>query len=366
MDAMRLQKYIAVASLAVCIASAAHARGYRIDQVPGGYALDCAMCHFLDRFTRLTVMGLDTREHLLFREDYPPEVADRIFIGDQGNVDWATLALIDSDGDGYTNGEELGDPAGLFMPDDPQPDFPFTRPDLPDDFPCGSGTIEGPEQCDVDAFGGLRCADFGWPGGRLTCRDDCTIDLRRCNTCGDGVVDPGEICDGPPPVEAVCPDGTVGAPACVDCGVDLSGCRPPAPDAGLDASVADGGGGEDAGDAIAADAGLDDTLNDAASPGDDGPGDIGPGDGGAPGDLGNDRGPGDAASDAMAPEAGATDAATDADAPRDGTAAAPDRAPAVPAPPTADDGGCTPTPAPPPPWLALAALAALLRPRRRR
>ncbi len=124
---------------------AAFARGYRIDQLPGGYEFECYMCHFRQPFTRLTVFGILVRETLLFREDYPDELPENFFVGPEGNVDWATVALLDSDGDGYTNGEELGDPEGLFVQFDLQPDFPFTRPDLPDDFPCGSGTVEGPE-----------------------------------------------------------------------------------------------------------------------------------------------------------------------------------------------------------------------------
>ncbi|MEZ4437023.1 MAG: hypothetical protein R3F65_31900 [bacterium] len=309
---MRLQKHIVIISLAVCLASTAYARGYRVDQVPGGHEFECYMCHFRNPFTRLTVMGRDAREHLLFREDYPPDLPADFYVGEEGNVDWAALALLDSDGDGYTNGEELGDPAGLFMPFDPQPDFPFTRPDRADDFPCGSGTVEGPEQCDGDAFGGLGCADFGWPGGRLGCRDDCTIDLSACNRCGDGLLDPGEACDGAPPVDAVCPDGTVGAPACVDCAVDLSGCRPPdaAGDAGVDGSV-DGGGGEPA-DAMPADIGGDATGADAArldaaldaAPADAAPADAAPADA-----VSAEPAPAEAApTDAAPPDAAPTEA----------------------------------------------------------
>lgn len=232
MGAMRLYQSLLFASLAVCITSTASARGYRIDQVPGGYEFECYMCHYRNPFTRLTVMGHDVTRHLLFRDDYPPDLPIEFYVGDEGNVDWPAVALLDSDGDGYTNGEELGDPAGVFIAFDPQPDFPFTRPDLPHDFPCGSGTVEGPEQCDGDAFGGLECRDFGFPGGRLACRDDCTVDASGCNLCGDGALDAGEVCDGEAPADAVCPEGTAGVPRCVLCAVDLSGCVAPDLDPG--------------------------------------------------------------------------------------------------------------------------------------
>ena len=221
-------------ALALCfigVTDLAWARGYRVDQVPGGLEFDCAVCHDLRQFTRLTVFGLQVRDHLIYPNG-PPEDPNDIPLGEEGDVDWAALAPLDADGDGYTNGEELGDPEGLFRMDDPQPDFPFTRPDLADDFPCGSGTVEGPEACDGEAFAGARCTDFGFPGGALTCRDDCTIDTAGCNQCGDGVLDPDEVCDGALPDDVVCPDGTEGAPRCTACAIDFSGCRAPEPDAG--------------------------------------------------------------------------------------------------------------------------------------
>lgn len=212
-----------------------HARGYRPNQLPGGVEFDCYMCHFREPFVRLTVFGFDVRDTLLFREDYPEELPDGFFVGPEGNVDWATVARLDSDGDGYTNGEELGDPEGLFVQGDEEPIFAFSRPDLPEDIPCGSGTVEGPEQCDGAAFDGATCADYGFAGGVLACRDDCTVDTAGCNRCGDGVIDPDEECDGP--VDAPCPEGLDGRVACVDCRLDRTGCAPP--DAALDMGPAD-------------------------------------------------------------------------------------------------------------------------------
>jgi len=257
------------------LASSAHARGYRIDMVPGGYQFECYMCHFRQPFQRLTVFGRSVGEHLLFRDDYPDELPMNFFVGDEGNPDWATLAQLDADGDGYTNGEELGDPEGLFQQFDPAPVFPITRPDLAEDFPCGSGTVEGPEMCDGDAFDGQTCADLGFVGGVLSCADDCTLDTGACHRCGDaivqveetcdaneldgqtcaglgfvggtlrcsdaclldttdchrcgdGVVQPSEACDGEPPGDVSCADrGLVGDVGCTDCALDYRGCTMP-------------------------------------------------------------------------------------------------------------------------------------------
>lgn len=345
-------------ALALCfigVTDLAWARGYRVDQVPGGLEFDCGLCHDLRQFTRLTVFGLQVRDHLIYPNG-PPEDPDNLPLGEEGDVDWAALAPLDADGDGYTNGEELGDPEGLFRMDDPQPDFPFTRPDLADDFPCGSGTVEGPEACDGEAFAGATCADFGFPGGALSCRDDCTIDTAGCNLCGDGVVDPGEVCDGAPPDDVVCPDGTEGAPRCATCAIDFSGCRAPEPDAGPDMAW----------DAEP-DAGLDmawDVEPDAepvrdAEPETESPRDAAP-DAAPDGPVLRPDARPDPPSDAAA------DRALDGPA-LDGPALddpAPDDAPPA---PLDDDGGChVARPDPPPLLLALLAAVAVLRRRRGR
>ena len=208
--------------------SVAYGRGYRIDMVPGGYTFECYMCHFRQPFQRLTVFGVAVGEQLLFRDDYPAELPENFFVGAEGNPDWAVLSQLDSDGDGYTNGEELGDPEGRFLQFDPQPMFPFSRPDLPEDFPCGSGTVEGPEVCDGDDLDGESCATMGFVDGALACADDCTFDTRACHTCGDGVRQPDEDCDGPDFGGRTCTDlGFIGgALRCTaDCRVDSSDCH---------------------------------------------------------------------------------------------------------------------------------------------
>ncbi|MGK0361131.1 MAG: hypothetical protein ACI9U2_003449 [Bradymonadia bacterium] len=50
---------------------------------------------------------------------------------------WAGVCELDSDGDGFTNGEELGDPLCIWGPGDPRPDFEATRTGDDTDFPMG-------------------------------------------------------------------------------------------------------------------------------------------------------------------------------------------------------------------------------------
>ncbi|MCA9525442.1 MAG: hypothetical protein KC549_03985, partial [Myxococcales bacterium] len=101
----------------------AGATAARVLQVPNGPVYNCALCHLSPR-------GAGPRT--LFGEDVRATLRGTV-------VDWPTLCARDSDGDGYTNGEELGDPTCMWRrggevtgpptnPNDPQ-DFPVIPPD---------------------------------------------------------------------------------------------------------------------------------------------------------------------------------------------------------------------------------------------
>jgi hypothetical protein len=61
---------------------------------------------------------------------------------------------------------------------------------------CGNGVVDPGEQCDGLDLAGQECTDFGYIEGALGCNDDCTVDTSGCSACGDGNVDVGEQCDG--------------------------------------------------------------------------------------------------------------------------------------------------------------------------
>lgn len=86
----------------------------------------------------------------------------------------------DTDGDGYTNGYELGDPDGTW---DANQDFPAQNitynPSDPNSNPCGNGNIEGPEDCEDDSVGASTCLSEGYEAGNLSCKG-CFFDFTAC------------------------------------------------------------------------------------------------------------------------------------------------------------------------------------------
>lgn len=67
---------------------------------------------------------------------------------------------------------------------------------------CGDGIVNGDEECDGSDLGAYSTCqedttDGVFTGGQLQCAADCTYDTSSCVTlCGNGVLDPGEDCDG--------------------------------------------------------------------------------------------------------------------------------------------------------------------------
>lgn len=65
---------------------------------------------------------------------------------------------------------------------------------------CGNGKKEINETCDGADLVGQSCASLGYNGGALGCKANCTFDTGACGprviACGNGKVEPSELCDG--------------------------------------------------------------------------------------------------------------------------------------------------------------------------
>ena len=87
----------------------AEARGFRAAMVPNAEAVGagCNLCHVSGGGTPRNEFGLDV---------------EALVTANGREVFWSPeLAALDSDGDGSTNGEELGDPEGTWTAGDPAP-----------------------------------------------------------------------------------------------------------------------------------------------------------------------------------------------------------------------------------------------------
>ncbi|MBZ0254444.1 CHRD domain-containing protein [bacterium] len=97
----------AIGLFAFCFTLQSEARPERPGLIPNGTVFLCANCH-------LSAGGGGPRTP--FGEDV------LALLSSKGNNFWSPeLAELDSDGDGFTNGEELGDPEGVWEPGDTSP-----------------------------------------------------------------------------------------------------------------------------------------------------------------------------------------------------------------------------------------------------
>ncbi len=127
--------------------SDSHARPWRPGMLPNGSVNSCSNCHF-NRF------GGGPRN--------PFGEAVRALVTPGGmQVFWGpALAALDSDGDGVSNGEELGDPEGQWVEGNPAPGDParVTNPGDPDDRPEPAPTAQF-RRGDFNADGQFNISD---------------------------------------------------------------------------------------------------------------------------------------------------------------------------------------------------------------
>ena len=112
---------------------------------------------------------------------------------------------------------------------------------------CGNGVIDGTDECDGAALGGMDCEDVLGAGGvgTLRCNDDCTLDVSMCSICGDDTVEGAEECDGEVPAGADCASelgaGATGTLSCSSaCVLDVSMCQRCGNDTAEGSEVCDG------------------------------------------------------------------------------------------------------------------------------
>lgn len=115
---------VAVLFLGGLVAEEAAARGKRVSQIPNGAAFSCNSCHTAGGGTPRNAFGLEIETNFLTAA------------GAAGDVLWGPeLAALDSDGDGASNGAELGDPDGTWVAGDTNPEGEAFAPGDPESTP---------------------------------------------------------------------------------------------------------------------------------------------------------------------------------------------------------------------------------------
>ena len=106
------------------VAEEATARGKRVSQIPNGAAFSCNACHMAGGGTPRNAFGLELETNFLTAA------------GAAGDVIWGPeLAALDSDGDGVSNGAELGDPDGTWVVGDANSEGEAFHPGDPESTP---------------------------------------------------------------------------------------------------------------------------------------------------------------------------------------------------------------------------------------
>ena len=110
----KLTKLSLTPSLCVSLLLCSNAFAFpdRVSQVPNNQ-WNCSLCH-------VSPSGGGERTSFGEETKNTPSVA--------GKVDWTTICEVDSDGDSFTNGEELGDPNCSWVFGDPNPAGEITNP----------------------------------------------------------------------------------------------------------------------------------------------------------------------------------------------------------------------------------------------
>ena len=111
--------YIA-ALLVVVTATIIISREFRVSKIPNGSKFQCANCH-------INSAGGGARN------GFGQAVESRVSPNGQENFWSPSFASLDSDGDGFTNGQELGDPSGTWTTGQPGPGI-FSAVSNPGDF----------------------------------------------------------------------------------------------------------------------------------------------------------------------------------------------------------------------------------------
>lgn len=158
---------------AIALPATSLARDFRVHEIPNGGHFQCQNCHEDNTGKSFTSFGSDAKSHLVKDGS---GVSQEHVLWDQA---WCQR---DSDGDGRSNGEELGDPDCNWAAGDANPPGPVTNPgSTGDGTGCGNGAVDTGESCDGLKTHAFSCAELNLGKGLLSCTADCAYDTSKCS-----------------------------------------------------------------------------------------------------------------------------------------------------------------------------------------
>ncbi len=175
---MNAAAHALVLAAVVLPVGSAHARAFRVQDIPNGGTFQCVSCHTDASASSFTNFGSNARAHL--------EVGPAI---QQARVIWADLCPLDSDNDGRTNGEELGDIDCKWSPGTSPASTTVSNPGVQNGsaMQCNNGKLDPYEECDsAELTTWTKCVDVYAGAGQLACREDCSFDYSDCSDPPDG------------------------------------------------------------------------------------------------------------------------------------------------------------------------------------
>ena len=178
----------AVFAAALSTTAAAEARSFRVNDVPNGTFFSCETCHGEPEARTFNDFGSSVGPHL--------EPTGPI---QEAHVIWETLCPRDADGDGKTNGEELGDPECVWRIGMANPGGNVTNPGknpAGSSAECDNGVLDEGEECDGDRLRLDDCLALSFGIGDLACKADCTYDYSDCSKPPPGTVTDDDGGDG--------------------------------------------------------------------------------------------------------------------------------------------------------------------------
>lgn len=162
-----------VLATAIAVPTTSLARDFRVKDIPNGGHFQCQNCHLDNSGKDFTPFGSDAKSH--FIKD-GSGVSQEHVLWDQA---WCQR---DSDGDGRSNGVELGDPDCTWAVGDSNPASEVTNPgSAGDGMGCGNGAVDSGESCDGLKTHAFSCAELNLGKGLLGCTADCAYDTSKCS-----------------------------------------------------------------------------------------------------------------------------------------------------------------------------------------